>query len=72
MLLHADLFSRWPTKVERVDHPKPPFLRQREASYFAAGDSVVGFRPDCELITILSAYFDRPDLCGAVIDRDYG
>jgi hypothetical protein len=25
-----------------VDHPKPPFLRQREASNFAAGDSVVG------------------------------
>jgi TnpA family transposase len=45
MLLHADLFSRWSPKVERVDHPKPPFLRQREASYFAAGDSVVGFRP---------------------------
>jgi hypothetical protein len=26
---------------------KPPFLRQRRASYFAAGDSVVGFRPTC-------------------------
>jgi hypothetical protein len=37
--------SRWRPKVERVDHPKTPFLRQRRASYFAAGDSVVGFWP---------------------------
>jgi hypothetical protein len=48
MSLHGDLscvacfFSRWRPKVERVDHPKTPFLRQRRASYFALVTALLG------------------------------